>query len=92
MSPLAAPLATFLFFSGFAAAQIYAPLCTVAPALVRFLNAIFYSPLPPVNELTGCSQALNSLGQNPCEVAARLEATCHDGCEYYCLPCVYNSC
>jgi hypothetical protein len=56
MSPLAAPLATFLFFSGFAAAQIYAPLCTVAPAL-----------------------ALNSLGQNPCEVAARLEATCHDG-------------
>ncbi|KAN0119097.1 hypothetical protein V8E52_004544 [Russula decolorans] len=29
MSPLAAPLVTFLFFSGFAAAQIYAPDCSL---------------------------------------------------------------
>ncbi|KAF8495485.1 hypothetical protein F5888DRAFT_1711245 [Russula emetica] len=57
MSPLAAPLATFLFFLSFAAAQIYAPSCS------------------PTLEWT-----FNSLGQNPCMVAAYLMETCsNDG-------------
>jgi hypothetical protein len=82
MSPLAAPLVTFLFFSGFAAAQIYAPDCSLTWEWVCFLNAFFYLPLPPVDELTGCSQTFNSLDQNACTVAAYLMSTCNGGSEY----------
>ncbi|KAN0114319.1 hypothetical protein V8E52_006815 [Russula decolorans] len=42
MSPFAAPFATFLFFSGFAAAQIYAPVCTVASAWM--MNSLGQNP------------------------------------------------
>ena len=82
MSTLAAPLATLLFFFGFAAAQIYAPDCSLTWEWVSFLNAFLNSSLPPVDELTGCSQSFNSLDQNACTVAAYLLATCNGGSEY----------
>ena len=97
MSPLAASLSIFLFFSSFAAAaQINAPGpgCTSSTVeWVCFFNAfLFISPLPPIDELTAYPQTLNTLNQNACMVAAFLLSTCNGGCEYGCLHCVYNSC
>ena len=86
MAPLAASLATLFFFSGFVTAQINAPDCSSsALEWVCFLNSFFFfffSPLPPVDELTGCSQTFNTLDQNACTVAAYLMSTCNGGCEY----------
>ena len=45
-------------------------------------QCVIYSPLLAVDELMGCSQMLNSLGQNPCEVTANLMGTCYDGSEF----------
>ena len=43
----------------------------------------------PPSTADGLVQAYNSLDQNPCAVAAYLEATCNMGCEY--LACVHGN-
>jgi hypothetical protein len=90
MSLLALLLSSLLFFSGFAAAGIYAPDCSLSwewVCICRFPYAFFgcYRCLIRWH----CVQTFNTLGQNACTVAAFMMSTCSGGCEsLYCLTSV----
>ena len=79
MSLLVPPLASLIFLSGFAVAQIFGPNCRSSwnwVCILSFLQRIL-RPLPdPV-------QTYNSLGQDPCTVAAYMLSTCSGGSELF---------
>jgi hypothetical protein len=78
-----APLASLFFFPSFAVSAIYAPECSTSWKWVCFHHAFFGRCLICWH----CVQAFNSLGQNPCMVAAYLISTCSGGCEFSSLFC-----
>jgi hypothetical protein len=79
----------FLFFGLAAAGQIIAPACTVPSwswVCMLSLPCIFGRYLICWH----CVQTYNSLGQNPCTVAAYLLSTCNQGCELF--SCLHEPC
>ena len=89
MSPLVAPLASLLLLSGFAAAQIVAPDCSLTWGWVCFFFVAVASCRCASAQagVLFVLQTFNSIDQNACTVAAYLMSTCNGGCECQCLPC-----
>ena len=84
MSLFAILLASFFFFPGFAVAGIDAPGCLPTWEWVRMLSF----PRCILSYYLICwhhIQTYNSLGQDPCTIAAYLLSTCYGGCQSYYL-------